>query len=209
MKLYQFSLSPNCQKVVALALEVGLPLETVNVDVFKGQARTPEFLAKNPNAKVPVLEDEDFLLWESSAMLGYLAAKADRTDLAPHQPRERADVDRWLSWHTAHFGPAIRKVAIERVVKKLAGLGPPDEALVKQGAEEFAVTAKVLDQSLAKKDYVCGRLTIADFSLAPYAALTESCGLDLGPYPNAKAWLGRMLARESLRHTLAMARGAA
>jgi glutathione S-transferase len=87
MKLYQFALSPNCQKVIALAHEVGLPLELVPVDLFKGGARTPAMLAKNLNGKLPILEDGDFVLWESNAMLGYLAAKANRTDLAPTAPR--------------------------------------------------------------------------------------------------------------------------
>jgi len=206
MKLYQFPLSPNCQKVVALAHEVGVSLETASIDLFKGEARAPELLAKNPNGKVPILEDGDFVLWESNAMLGYIAAKVDRTDLAPTTPRERADVDRWLAWHNAHFGPAIGKVAFQRVVKKLGGLGAPDEAIVNQGIEEFTRAASVLDQSLGTKEYVCGRLTIADFALATYAALTESCGLDLQPYPRAKTWRDRMSARESLRKTFATAR---
>ena len=209
MKLYQFPLSPNCQKVVAVAHEVGVPLELAKVDVFKGGARTPAMLAKNPNGKLPILEDDDFVLWESTAMLGYIAAKAGRADLAPTTPRERAEVDRWTAWQGAHFGPAIRKVAFERIVKKLAGLGAPDEAVVKAGIEEFAVIASVFEQSLGTKEYVCGRLTIADFALAPYAALTASCGLDLGAYPKASAWLGRMLARDSMSKTMADARGAA
>ena len=209
MKLYQFPFSPNCQKVVALAHEVGTALELATVDLFKGEARTPAMLAKNPNGKLPILEDEDFVLWESRAMLAYLAAKAGRADLAPTSPRERAEVDRWTAWQGAHFGPAIRKVAFERIVKKLGGLGAPDEAVVKTGMEEFAVTAGVLEQSLGSKEYVCGRLTIADFDLAPYAALTASCGLDLGAYPRASAWLGRMLARDSMKKTMAAARGAA
>ena len=142
MKLHQFPLSPNCQKVVALAYEAGVPLETSMVDLFKGQSRTPELLAKNPNGKLPILEDGDFVLWESNAMLGYISAKAGRADLAPTTPRERADVDRRLSWHNAHFGPAIRKVAFERVVKKLAGLGAPDDAVVQQGMAEFAQVAE-------------------------------------------------------------------
>jgi glutathione S-transferase len=147
-------------------------------------------------------------LWESNAILGYVAAKADRTDLAPTAPRERADVDRWLNWQAAHFSQAVGKVAFERVVKKLAGLGPPDEATIARGTEEFARFAKVLDESLADKEFLCGRLTIADFSVAMYAAVTETCGLDFGPYPKARKWLGRMLARESVRTTLASARGA-
>jgi glutathione S-transferase len=209
MKLYQIPLSPNCQKVIALAHEVGEPLELAAVEIFKGGARTPAMLAKNPNGKLPILEDGDFVLWESTAMLAYIAAKAGRADLAPTTPRERAEVDRWTSWQGAHFGPAIRKVAFERIVKKLAGLGAPDEAAVKVGMEEFATTASVLEQSLGTKEYVCGRLTIADFALAPYAALTASCGLDLGAYPKASAWLGRMLARDSMNKTMAAARGAA
>jgi len=208
MKLYQFPLSPNCQKVIALAHEVGVPLEAINVDLFKGEQRTAELLAKNPNGRVPVLEDGDFVLWESNAMLGYIAAKADRTDLAPGTPRERADVDRWLAWHIAHFGPAIGKVAFERVVKKIGGLGAPDESIVQKGSAEFVALAKVLDQSLAGREYLCGRLTIADFCLAPYAAVTESCGLDLRAYPRAYAWLERMVARDSVRKALAAARGA-
>ena len=209
MKLYQLSLSPNCQKVIALGHEVGLPLELVAVDLFKGDARTPAMLAKNPNGKVPILEDGDFLLWESNAMLGYLAAKANRTELAPTTMKERAEVERWLSWGTAHFAPAVRKVAFERIVKKLAGLGAPDEALVKAGTEEFAVWAGILEASLGRKEYLCGGLTIADFSLAPYAALTASCGLDFEPYPRAKAWLSRMTARDSMKQTLLAAREAA
>jgi glutathione S-transferase len=209
MKLYQFPFSPACQKVVAFAHEVGVPLELATVELFKGEARTPAMLAKNPNGKLPILEDGAFVLWESTAMLAYIAAKAGRADLAPTTPQERAEVDRWTSWEGAHFGPAIRKVAFERIVKKLAGLGAPDEAAVKAGIEDFAARASVLEQSLGTKEYVCGRLTIADFALAPYAALATSCGLDFEPYPKAKAWLGRMAARDSMKKRLAAARGAA
>jgi glutathione S-transferase len=209
MKLYQIALSPNCQKVIALAHEVGVTLELAPVAVFKGEARTPPMLAKNPNGRLPILQDGDFILWESNAMLAYLAAKAGRTELAPTTPLERAEVERWTFWQAAHFGPAIRKVAFERIVKKLAGLGAPDESIIKTGMEEFATTASVLDQCLGTKEYVCGPLTIADFALAPYAALTASCGLDFEPYPRAKAWLARMVARDSMRKTLSAAREAA
>lgn len=206
MKLYTFSLSPNCQKVLAVAHEVGVPLSLVNVDLFKGQAKAPEVLAKNPNGRVPILEDGDFLLWESNAILGYVANKADRVDLAPTTPRERADVDRWLAWSLAHFAPAVRKVAFERIVKKLAGLGAPDEAAVKAGIEEFAAIGSVFDRSLEGKDYLCGRLTIADFACVTYAALCENSGLSLAPYRNVQRWLGRMLERDSLQRTLLAAR---
>lgn len=209
MKLYQLPFSPNCQKVVALAHEIGTPLELVRVDLFKGEAGAPEMIAKNPNGKLPVLEDGDFILWESGAMLGYIAAKAGRTDLAPTSLRERADVERWMAWQGAHFGPAVRRVAYERIVKKLVGGGAPDEAMVKMGMDEFARFATALERSLGSKEYLCGTLTIADFDLTPYAALTASCGLDLHAYPRASAWLDRMLARESVQKTMEFARAAA
>ncbi len=209
MKLYQFPLSPNSMKVLALAYELGLPIETKSLNVFQGETRTPEMLAKNPNGKVPILEDGDFVLWESNAMLGYLAAKAERRDLAPHAPRERAEVDRWLSWQSAHFGPAVGKVAFERIVKKLGGLGPADEAVVKKGTEEFATVARVLDASLERREYLCGRLTIADFALITHAMVLEDCGLDLSPYPSAAAWRERVMARPGVRRAMAEARAAA
>ena len=209
MKLYQFPLSPNCQKVLALANEVGIPIEKHTLNPFKGESRAAEILAKNPNGKVPILEDGDFVLWESNAMLGYLAAKAGRTDLAPTAARERAEVDRWLCWHNAHFGPAVGKVAFERIVKRVGGLGAPDEAIVKKGSEEFATVARVLDTCLSGRDYLCGTLTIADFAVATYAALLDDCGLDLRPHRNATAWRDRMAAHPSLKWALAEARAAA
>ena len=209
MKLYQHPFSPNCQKVIALAHEVGVPLELATVEIFKGESRSPAMRAKNPNGKVPILEDADFVLWESTAMLAYVAAKAGRLDVAPTTPRERAEVDRWTSWQGAHFGPAIRKVSYERVVKKIMGRGAPDEAVVKAGVEEFAARASVLEQSLGTKEYLCGRLTIADFDLAPYGALAADCGLGFEAYPKAKAWLARMTGRDSMKSTLAAAREAA
>jgi glutathione S-transferase len=205
MKLYQFPLSPNCQKVTALAHEVGVPFETVFVDLFRGGARTPELLAMNPNGKLPILEDADFVLWESNAMLAYLAGKADRHDLSPSTPRERAEVDRWLAWLNAHLAPAIRKVAFERVVKKLGNMGPPDEAMVAEGVRDFATTAAVLEKALAGREYLCQRLSIADFALAPYLALAGPSGLDLEPYASVRSWLARMLARPSMKKTLAEA----
>nr|PZN19476.1 MAG: hypothetical protein DIU78_20975 [Pseudomonadota bacterium] len=108
MKLYQFPFSPNSQKVVALAYELGVPLTLQTVNVFKGETRTPQILAKNPNGKVPILEDGEFVLWESNAILGYLAGVAGRADLAPTGVRERAAVERWLAWEGQHSGRRSR-----------------------------------------------------------------------------------------------------
>lgn len=198
MKLYNFPYSPNCKKVRAVAGELGIQLELVDLDIFKGESRTPAFLAKNPNGRVPVLEDGDFVLWESTAIIRYLA---EGSSLLPTEKRARAEVDRWTAWLVAHLQPAIGKVAFERLVKKLANRGEPDAAVVAAGTEEFEKFAAVLEQSLGNKEYVAGRLSIADFAIAAPAALAPQVGLAVDRYPRVQAWLDRMLARESFKRS--------
>ncbi len=121
MKLYQFPSSPNCIKVRAVAYELGVELELATVNIFKGEARAPQLEALNPNGLVPVLVDGDFVLWESNAILTYVAEM--QPTFAPASARERADVARWLHWQSAHLGPAVPKVAFERFVKPMTRLG--------------------------------------------------------------------------------------
>lgn len=208
MKMYTFASSPNCWKVVALARELSLAVDTIEVDLFKGEARTPAFLAKNPNGKVPVLEDDGFVLWESNAILAYLASRQPFPSLLPVGPRERAEVDRWLYWESTHLSPAVWKVGYEKIVKPITKQAP-DAALIAAGTADFASAAKVLDDALAGRDYVGGKLSIADFALGPFVGLAcGACELDIGPYRNLSAWRDRMNARESVRQTMADAQTA-
>src|SRR5688572_19644964 len=105
MKLYDFAFSPNCRKVRAVAYELGIALEPVHVDLVRGAQRQPDFLALNPNGRVPVLVDGDLVLWESTAIMRYLSASRGGA-LVPTSPRAQAEVDRWLAWQLAHLGPA-------------------------------------------------------------------------------------------------------
>src|SRR5262249_51951813 len=146
------------------------------INIFKGEARTPGMLAKNANAKIPVLEDGDFVLWESNAILGYLAAKHPEKNLLPTDPKGRADVDRWLFWQTAHLGPSVGKVAFERIVKNLAGLGAPDQAMIDAGTKDFGTCCSILDGALKGKEYVAGRMSIADFALIAFFSLAQQAG---------------------------------
>jgi glutathione S-transferase len=203
MKLYDFAFSPNCRKVRSVAYELGVPLDIQTVDLLRRENLAPAFLAKNPNGRAPLLEDGDLLLWESNAIISYLAAKTPSPSLLPTAPRDRAEVDRWLSWQLAHLGPAITKVAFERIVKKLRGQGAPDDALIAQGTEDFAKNSAVLEQCLGEKEYVAGRLSVADFALASHYSVAASAGLDVTPHRRVNAWLGRMLGRDSMKRALA------
>ncbi|HEX7438615.1 MAG TPA: glutathione S-transferase N-terminal domain-containing protein, partial [Caldimonas sp.] len=96
MKLYSSPISSNARKVRLAASMLGIPLELVNIDLGKGAQRTPEFLAINPMGRVPVLEDGDFVLTESAAIMAYLADAKPDSPLYPRDPKQRADVNRWL-----------------------------------------------------------------------------------------------------------------
>ncbi|HTU61539.1 MAG TPA: glutathione S-transferase family protein [Polyangiales bacterium] len=202
MKLYDFAFSPNCRKVRATAYELGVPLESVHVDLLNGEQRTAAYLRINPNGRVPVLVDREFVLFESTAIMRYLSAKQGGA-LLPTTLEGRADVDRWMAWQLAHLGPAMGKVAFERVVKKLTRQGAPDEAAIAAGSQEFVTLSAVMDRMLEGREYLAGTLSLADFALASHYSLAEMCGLSLAPFPRIADWLNRMMERDSMKRALA------
>jgi glutathione S-transferase len=202
VKLYDFAFSPNCRKVRAVAYELGIALELVHVDLVTGGSRTPNFLALNPNGRVPVLVDDDFVLSESTAIMRYLSGKSGRA-LMPSTLRAQADVDRWLAWQLQHLAPAMSKVSYERIVKKVTGQGAPDQAAIAAASAEFDKLTGVLDSALESREYLAGTLSLADFALAAHYSLAAMCGLDMAPHGRVQAWLARMLARDSMKRALA------
>ncbi|HEY0478443.1 MAG TPA: glutathione S-transferase family protein [Kofleriaceae bacterium] len=199
MKLYDFPFSPNCRKVRAVAYELGIALTYEHVDLLTGASRAPAFLAKNPNGRVPVLEDGDLVLWESTAILRYLAAGSP---LAPTAPRAAAEVDRWIAWQLAHLAPAMSKVAFENIVKRLTRRGEPDPARVAEGTAEFERLTEVLDGALAGREFVAGPLTLADFALAGHYSIASAAGLQIAHHRQVDAWLARISARDSMKRAL-------
>jgi glutathione S-transferase len=205
MKIYDFALSPNCRKVRAVVYELGLKPEFVPINLFKGEQHRPEVVALNPNERAPILVDGEFVLWESNAIAGYLASGSP---LLPTTARERADVERWGDWQLAHFGPAVGKVAFQRLVKPMTGQGQPDPKIVEEGTADYAKFTRVLEASLGDKEYVAGRLSVADFILASIFSIGTTVGLETAPFPKVHAWLGRVMARESMKRALADAQAA-
>jgi len=125
MKLYGFAGSPRTWKVRALAAHLGIPLEYENLDFAKGDNRTPKYLALNPAGRTPTLVDGDFVLWESDAIMQYLASKKPNT-LWPDDARTRADIMRWQNWQSAHWGSdACVPLIGQNVVKAILGMGAP------------------------------------------------------------------------------------
>ena len=191
MKLYGFPPSPNTWKVRAVAAHLGIKLDLEFVDLTK--PRTADYRALNPTGRTPTLVDGDFTLTESNAILQYLA---ENSALLPNDARARADITRWQCWQLAHWGAeACQPLIVNRLVKKLLNLGPPDEAAVAKGTDAFHKEAKMLDAHLAKQPHLVGKsLTIADFAVAAPLFYTQQGGLPVEPYAKLRDWFGRVSA---------------
>jgi glutathione S-transferase len=195
MKLHVFPPSPRAIKVMGLANHLGLDCELRIVDLFKGEQQKPEFAALNLNKKMPVLEDHGFVLWESNAILQYLASKKPESGLWPTHPQRQADVSRWQFWDMAHWDPSCAILVFERVVKKLSGQGDPDPAQIAKGEHEFHRYADVLNRTLKGRKWLAGSdLTVADFSLGAGMVYAAQAELPLARYPDITRWYESLAA---------------
>ncbi len=189
MKLYQFPPSPRSRKCLALAHHLGLAVETVNVDLPKGEHLKPDFIRLNPNHKIPVLVDGDLVLWESNAISLYLCSKAPGNTLFPDDAKTQADIYRWQFWEAAHWDPACAVFVFERLVKPMLHLGDPDPQAIEKGEEQFHRFAKVLDDYLRGRQWLINdQLSLADFCVAPMLALSEPAAYPIEPYHEIKRW---------------------
>ncbi|MGB6536608.1 MAG: glutathione S-transferase family protein [Xanthobacteraceae bacterium] len=195
MKLYGFPASPNTWKVRAVASYLRVPLDFELIDLSTGAQRAPTYLAINPTGRTPTLVDGDFTLWESNAILQYLASKS-ATTLYPSDARGRADVGRWQYWQVAHWsGEACAPLIFQRLVKKFMNIGGPDAEALAKGTEAFNKEAKVLDAHLAQHKYLVGGApTIADFSVAAPLFYAKQAEMPLSPYGNLRGWFERVSA---------------
>jgi glutathione S-transferase len=201
MKLYQHPFSSASFKVRALIRELGIDCELVDIEMMKGEHKSPAFLAKNPNGKIPTLEDNGFLVWESNAIACYLAALKPERGLMPTDPKGVAQLQQWLQWHATTFSPDTTDVMMETVYAKFMGR-QKDEQKYAAALEKVRRDLGVLETSLAGKEFICGKLTVADFSIISSLQLRGPMGFDLEAYPAVKSWAARMESRESVRQSL-------
>ena len=206
--LHAFPPSPRAFKVIALAAHLQLDYKLHIVDLTKGDQNNAEFAALNPNKRMPVLEEDGFVLWESNAILQYLASKRAESGLLPTDARARADVTRWQCWDLAHWDPACAQIIFERLVKKLLNIGEPDSAEIAKGEQRFHSGATVLDGHLKGRRYVTGdTLTVADFSLGAPLTLAAPAQLPLEPYKEIRRWYAELCELPAWRKSVALPSG--
>jgi glutathione S-transferase len=183
-----------------IAQELGLDHEHLPVEIGDAGARTPEFLALNPNGRLPVIVDGDFVLSESLAITLYLAKKYSAGKLYPNSLEGEAGAWQWSFWAIAEVDRGVNIWSLHAV--RL----PPAERDAKLREEALKVIApsfRVLDAALAKSPYLLGgEFTVADLNVA--AVISRAADMDLSTWPNLKAWLLRCLDRPGARAALAL-----
>lgn len=193
MKLYHFPLSPNSRKVVAVLHHLHMDCELEAVDLSKGEQMKPDFIKLNPNHAIPTLVDGDFVLWESNAIMPYLCAKIPGNSLYPSDPRQQADINRWLFWQSSHFGSACGIFIFENVIKKVFLNQEADALEIAKGEERFHRFAEVLENHLKNRDWLVGNdLTLADFAVGSFLTLTQMARYPIGQYSEIARWYSNL-----------------
>jgi len=197
LTLYEMQISPHARKVRLLASELGLKLNTVQVDPRVGETRSKDFLSKNPNGRVPTLDDDGFILYESPAIMKYLAAKKPERGLAGKDTKTQALIDQWICWWVGGPEAAMDALAWELLIKpnflKQPGNDPGIMADARARLDRFL---PVLDQQLEGRDFVLGDLSVVDFLIGPRLDTGPAfLKFDISGYKNINAWLTRLSAK--------------
>lgn len=192
IKVYGDPGSGSLRRVTSAAAAMGVAIERVNIDLFKGESHTPEFLELNPHGLSPVMVDGDFVLYESSAINLYLAEKTG-SDLAGATTRERYEILQWMFWSGEQWRIFATLTFDEVLGKRFMGL-PQDEVIVQLAFAKIRAAAAVLDAHLADRQFIVGdRLTLADFDIAGPFSQNERTKIPLNEFPNLVAWQQRLL----------------
>lgn len=191
MTLYDFLDSGNGYKIRLLLAQLQRPYRWVELDILKGATRTPEFLAKNPNGRIPTLELEDgAFLPESNAILWYLA---EGTPFIPDDRLGRAQVLQWMFFEQYSHEPYV---ATPRFILKHLPEDSPRRAELPERLERGRAALGVMETHLSRRTFfVAERYTIADIALYAYTHVAHEAQLDLTPYPSVRAWLERVAAQ--------------
>lgn len=187
-RLYDYLPSGNGYKVRLVLKQLALPYELIELDISSGATRTGDFLAKNPNGRIPLLEvpGKGFLP-ESHAIIGYLA---EGTRLIPTDPFERARMWQWMCFEQYNLEPNIATLRFWlKLGRTRAELG---ERLVEKKKNGYAAL-DVLEETLGEREYLAaGQYSLADIALYAYTHVAHEGGFDLAPYPAIRAWCERV-----------------
>lgn len=173
-----------------LAAELGIQLNKVPVDSRIGQTRTSEFLTMNPNGRIPTLEDNGFVLWESPAILKFLSAKRPDRGLCGGDPKTQALVDQWICWWVGGPEAAMDALAWEILIKpKVLNQPGNNPGIIADAHARLGRFLPVLNKQPEGRDYILGPLSVVDFLIGPrFDSAPAILNIDVSPYQYINAW---------------------
>ena len=195
LKLWGRINSINVQKVLWALAELEVPFERTDAGLQFGVVNEPFYRRMNPNGRVPTIEDDGFVLWESNAIVRYLSAKHGASKLWPDDLRQRADSDRWMDWATSTVAPALTPVfwGLIRTPPEKRDLKAIDE-----GVKKLAEVFQVLEQSLEGRDHVAGKsFTMGDIPLGTFVYRWNALDVKRPKLPRVEAYYERLRQRPS------------
>ena len=202
IKIWGRNTSANVQKVMWAVEEIGLPHERIDIGGPFGQNREPAYLAMTPNGLVPTLEEDDgFLLWESNAIVRYLAAKHGAQMLEPADLHARARANAWMDWQLSVLGPAITPCFIG-----LVRTAPEkrDHAAIESSKKKTTETVAILDGELAKQPFVAGgAFSYGDIPPAVMANRYRQLVPERPAFKNFERWFAAIAARPAFKNQVA------
>lgn len=192
IKIYGDPGSGSRRRVTSAAAIMGIEIERVHIDLFKGESHTPEFLKLNPHGLTPVMVDGDVVLYEASAINIYLAEKVS-SDLLGSSPAERYEILQWMFWSGEQWRIFATLTFDERIGKRFIGQ-PEDGSIVQLAADKIRAAAAVLDAHLAEHRFIVGdHLTLADIDIAAPFSQSARTRVPFAEFPNLVAWQQRLL----------------
>ncbi len=202
LKIWGRISSINVQKVVWCATDLGLAFERVDAGGQFGVVDTPEYARLNPNRRVPVIEDDGFVLWESNAIVRYLCAKHPEGGMYPQSLQARADAERWMDWCSIELIASMRDAFWQLVRTEPA---KRQQSVIDASSRQTESLLGILESALAGRDYIGGdRFGMADIPLACAAHRWRLLPVERAPRPNVDRWLERAAQRPGARDIMAL-----
>ena len=189
IKLYDYPLSGNCYKVRLALSQLGVEYERINLDIFKGEQNSPEFIALNPNKKIPVLVDGEFIMWEANAILLYLGKKFAPNHIYSDELRTFGAISQWLFFGKTTLDPSLARARF------MTRFVPPENRNEKELAalrDSSMLALEILNNHLKKNDFLAGYYSIADIGCYAYVNTAEEGEVSLSPFPAVRGWCDRI-----------------
>lgn len=203
LKIWGRANSVNVQKVLWCSRELDLVYERIDAGMQFGRNQEPEYLAMNPNGRVPMLVDGDFVLWESNSIMRYLAlAYGSQSPIYPEVPKFRAAVDRWLDWTLSTLQPVDRPVFWGLVRTPVE---QRDMAALQQAGDAAAIQYRLLDTHLATRTFMEGeQFTLADIAVGTYTRRWLGVeGIQKPQLPHLQRWFSQFASRPGFQQFVA------